>query len=141
MNRRLCYLPLVLLALCACTAAPQRPEQAGALASCGKFPNCVNSQSGEGVHAIEALSATPAQWDSLKLWLRQQESWRITLDEGLFLQAVVVTPIMRYRDDVQLLYQPDQMLVQIRSSSRLGIGDMSANRNRVESLRREMQAL
>lgn len=60
------------------------------------------------------------------------------MDEGLFLQCVATTPIMGFRDDVQLLYQPDALLIQVRSSSRMGFSDMGANRQRVEALRREL---
>jgi uncharacterized protein (DUF1499 family) len=87
------------------------------------------------VHAIESLSASMAQWDSLKLWLGGQRGWELTVEDGSFMQAVVVTPLMRYRDDVQLLYQADLERIQVRSSSRLGFSDMGTNRSRVEALR------
>ena len=57
------------------------------------------------------------------------------LQEVDFVQAVVTTPMMRFRDDVQLLYNPQTDVIQVRSSSRLGISDMGTNRRRVESLR------
>lgn len=59
------------------------------------------------------------------------------LDEN-FVQAVVVTPLMRYRDDIQLRYSPDLQLIHVRSSSRLGISDMRVNRSRVEWLRSQI---
>jgi uncharacterized protein (DUF1499 family) len=45
---------------------------------------------------------------------------------------------MRFRDDVQLLYNPETGVIQVRSSSRLGISDMGTNRSRVESLRDQL---
>jgi len=42
---------------------------------------------------------------------------------------------MRFRDDVQLQFDPDSELIQVRSSSRLGISDLGTNRRRVEALR------
>jgi uncharacterized protein (DUF1499 family) len=138
MTRRVVFSVVVLLALGACASPPDRPGTGEVLPPCGRFPNCVNSQSGDGVHAVLPLSATATQWDALKQWLRQQEGWRITVDQGLFLQCVATTPIMGFRDDVQLLYQPDALLIQVRSSSRMGFSDMGANRQRVEALRREL---
>ena len=54
------------------------------------------------------------------------------------MQAVVKTPVMKFRDDVQLLFLPDDMLIQVRSSSRLGISDLGTNARRVETLRDQL---
>jgi uncharacterized protein (DUF1499 family) len=90
------------------------------------------------VHAIEPLEANAGQWQQLKAWIARQENWEVTVDDDRFLQAVVKTPLMRFRDDVQLLYFPDAQLIQVRSSSRLGISDMGTNAKRVESLRAQL---
>ena len=42
---------------------------------------------------------------------------------------------MQFRDDVQLAFKQQAGDIQVRSSSRLGISDMGANRRRIESLR------
>ena len=70
-----------------------------------------------------------------------QDDWEVTLDTDVFVQAVAITPLMRYRDDVQLLYVPEEGLVHVRSSSRLGYSDMGANRKRVEDLRELLTTL
>lgn len=126
------------LLLAGCTSPPDRPASLQALPKCGRLPNCVNSQSGQGVHAIEPIRADAGQWQALKTWLATQPDWNITLDDGNFLQAVVKTPLLRFRDDVQLLYLPDAQLIQVRSSSRLGISDMGTNARRVEALRQQV---
>lgn len=126
------------LCLAACSAAPMRPVVGEQLPACGTFPNCVNSESGEGVHAVAPLRATAAQWSYLTQWLSSQEDWRVVVADELFVQAVITTPLMRYTDDVQLSYQPEVQLIQVRSSSRFGIGDMGANLGRVEALRAEI---
>lgn len=131
---RLC-IPLLVIFLVACTSAPQKPGIDAVLPPCGSFPNCVNSHSGKGGSAIEPLLATAEQWQAFKRWLITQENWSIEVEEADFVQAVVKTPLMRFRDDVQLQYNSQTGVIQVRSSSRLGIGDMGANRNRVESLR------
>ena len=128
-----------LVSLGGCTSPPERPPAgAQALPECGRLPNCVNSQSGKGVHAIEPIRADAGQWQKLKAWIAAQWDWNITLDDGNFLQAVVKTPLLRFRDDVQLLYLPDAQLIQVRSSSRLGISDMGTNARRVETLRQQV---
>jgi uncharacterized protein (DUF1499 family) len=87
---------------------------------------------------MEPLRANAGQWQNLKGWIAQQEDWEVTVDEGNFIQAVVVTPVMRFRDDVQLLFLPDAQLIQVRSSSRLGLSDLGTNARRMETLRDQL---
>ena len=124
--------------LVGCTSSPDQPQAGASLPACGSLPNCVNSESGSGGKAVAPLQATEQQWQQLKQWLAAQPDWTVTNDAGDFVQAVVKTPLMRYRDDVQLRYVKDAGVIHVRSSSRLGIGDMGANRKRVEMLRAEL---
>ena len=71
----------------------------------------------------------------LKAWISRQEDWQILIEDQSFIQAVVSTPLMKFKDDVQLLYQAETDLIHVRSSSRLGLSDLGANANRVEKLR------
>ena len=132
-------IPLVAIFLFGCTSAPEKPGADAVLPPCGALPNCVNSHSGKGGSAIAPLLATAKQWQELKRWLATQDNWAISVEEADFLQAVVKTPLMRFRDDVQLLYNPQTGVIQVRSSSRLGISDMGTNRSRVESLRTHLE--
>ena len=134
-----CALMLIpVLLLNGCSGAPEKPVTMKTLPECGSRPNCVNSQSGMGVHAIEPLMANAEQWQKLKSWIAQQKDWEITIDDGYFVQAVVKTPVMRFRDDVQLLFIPDLQLIHVRSSSRLGLSDLGTNARRVETLRDQL---
>ena len=133
-KRHLC-IPLLTIILAGCTSAPEQPGADTVLPPCGMLPNCVNSYSGTGGSAIAPLQATTEQWQALKRWLAQQDNWTITEETPDFLQAVVKTPLMQFRDDVQLVFDRQAGELQVRSSSRLGISDMGANRRRIESLR------
>ena len=86
------------------------------------------------------LRATARQWQQLKQWLARQDDWEITENTGDFVQAVVTTPLMRFRDDVQLQFVQEAGVIQVRSSSRLGISDMGTNRRRVELLRQQLES-
>ena len=141
MLRNLLSLLLTTVFLVGCTSAPEIPANGSTLPACGPLPNCVNSESGEGGQAIDPIRASEQQWRSLKRWLKEQTDWTITREDSLFLQAVTTTPTLRFRDDVQLRYDPNQQVIHARSSSRLGIGDMGANRSRVESLRLQIADL
>jgi uncharacterized protein (DUF1499 family) len=55
------------------------------------------------------------------------------------MQAIVTTPLLKFRDDVQLLFLPDDELIQVRSSSQLGLSDLGTNAKRVETLRKQIK--
>lgn len=136
---RCAWVIFTVLLLGACTSPPGRPAaNLQTLPECGRLPNCVNSQSGRGIHASEPIQADAGQWQQLRAWINRQEDWQITIDDGNFLQAVVKTPLLRFRDDVQLLFVPELQLIQVRSSSRLGISDLGTNARRVETLREQV---
>lgn len=128
----------VVVVLVGCTSSPNKPATTEELPGCGWLPNCVNTQVGRGVQSSEPIRADAEQWQELKLWIAGQEDWQINIDDDNFIQAVVKTPVMRFRDDVQLLFLPDARLIQVRSSSRLGISDLGTNARRVETLRDQL---
>ena len=132
-----CTLAAMLL-LAGCTSTPDKPQTRQELPECGWLPNCVNSQSGRGAQASEPITANLEQWQQLKAWIARQEDREITIDDAYFLQAIVETPMMKFRDDIQLLFLPDEQLIQVRSSSRLGLSDMGTNARRVETLREHL---
>ena len=90
---------------------------------------------GRGLQAVDPLEANARQWQALKAWIVHQPDWEIVIDDSSFIQAIVKTPLMRFRDDVQLQFDPDIELIQVRSSSRLRISDTGTNYRRVEALR------
>jgi len=118
-----------------CSVAPDRPAGKATLTACGWLPNCVNSASGRRLQAVDPIEANARQWQALKVWIVRQPDWEIVIDDSSFIQAIVKTPLMRFRDDVQLQFDPDIELIQVRSSSRLGISDTGTNYRRVEALR------
>ena len=126
------------LSLAGCTSSPGKPQNRQALPECGWLPNCINSQSGRGAQASEPIRASTEQWQKLKTWIALQEDWEITVDDDNFIQAIVKTPLMKFRDDVQLLFVPDDRLIQMRSSSRLGLSDLGTNARRIETLREQL---
>jgi uncharacterized protein (DUF1499 family) len=130
---------LIAICLVGCTSVPDKPASGAGLPDCGVLPNCVNSEINGGGEAVAPLQATPRQWQQLKRWIASQKDWAITIDTGDFMQAVVKTPLMRFRDDVQLRFVEDAGVIQVRSSSRLGISDMGTNRKRVNMLRRQLE--
>lgn len=129
---------VAMLLLAGCTSSPDKPQTRQELPQCGWLPNCINSQSGRGAQASEPITANVKQWQQLKAWIAQQQDWEITVDDGNFLQAIIKTPMMRFRDDIQLLFLPEDRVIQVRSSSRIGISDLGTNARRIETLRDQL---
>jgi uncharacterized protein (DUF1499 family) len=55
---------------------------------------------------------------------------------------VVVSPLWRFKDDVEVQLQPTRVGVQVdvRSRSRVGKGDLAANTRHILELYRELEA-
>ena len=121
--------------LTGCTSPPVRPQVPDVLPECGWLPNCINTQSGQGIQASEPIRANARQWQKLKAWIARREDWEIAVNDSNFVHAVVKTPTLEFRDDVQLLFLPGEQLIQVRSSSRIGLSDLGTNARRVETLR------
>ena len=51
---------LITLLTAACTSAPQPPVAGESLPACGSFPNCVNSENGQGSAAVAPIAAITA---------------------------------------------------------------------------------
>ena len=124
-----------ILFLYGCSKPPMVPENSRSLSPCGNLPNCVNSQSGRGLQSSKPVKANAEQWAMLKAWISMQKDWHIIIEDESYIQAVVSTPLMKFKDDIQLLYLVESNLIHVRSSSRLGLSDLGANANRVEKLR------
>lgn len=135
--------PLLLVALLLGCGEIRRPV-AHRMAPCPPSPNCVSSLAdpadphhvaplpwrGEGAddalgHARDAAEAMPRT-----TLVHQDEGW---------VHLVAVTPLVRFRDDLELQVDPEARVVHVRSASRVGRSDLGVNRRRVERLRQRMQ--
>jgi len=113
-------------------------QQNGQLANCPPdSQNCVCSLDTDS-HAVDALAFADAgqtQWQSLLNAMGSLPGWKLKNKDGGYAHYESRTPLMNFVDDIEVLWQPDENSIQIRSSSRLGIRDFDANKKRVEMLR------
>jgi uncharacterized protein (DUF1499 family) len=58
-----------------------------------------------------------------------------------YLRAEVTTKVMKFVDDVEFWIDPAARVVQVRSASRVGKGDLGVNRKRIEALRTALAAM
>ncbi len=108
----------------------------GRLAPPKRTPNCVSSQAdpADREHYIPAI-AFRGNFSDVEKAVAAMRGATLIRREGNYLYAEYRTPIMRYVDDVELLYDERAGVVHVRSASRLGRRDFGTNRKRVEALR------
>jgi len=110
----------------------------GSLRPCPGSPNCVSSFASDPTHRIAPLrivGPSAAAWQGLVTLLEEGPRIEIVSEQGSYLHAVFTSRIMRYRDDVEFLLMPTRDEIAVRSASRVGYGDMGANRARIEGIR------
>ncbi len=139
----------VLLAGClgvllGCTStAPDHLGHGGnsVLRPCPEKHNCVSSLGDyrDREHYIAPLVASPATWSSLPLVLSAQPNLRLVEQDGHYLRAEATSRILRFVDDLEFQFRPDQGVIHMRSASRIGYSDFGVNRDRLERIRRSLR--
>jgi len=114
-------------------------QDAGTLAPCPDKPNCVSSfASPDDAHFIAPIKAGEKEWQRLPRILADMPRITITEQKERYLRAEAKTLIMRFVDDLEFLYYPEESLIHIRSASRIGYSDFGVNRKRIERLREKI---
>lgn len=112
----------------------------GEFAPCPGTPNCVSSfaPSDNDRHYIEPINASDSKWQELARILESMPRIEIIERDGPYLRAEATTRILRFVDDLEFLYQPEQSIINIRSASRIGRYDFGVNRKRIENIRDQL---
>jgi uncharacterized protein (DUF1499 family) len=122
----------------------KRPDNLGVkdgrLAPPRRTPNCVSSQAdpADAEHYIAPIAFKGGAADAMAAARKAIEAMRgssVIRQEGNYLYAEYRTPLMKFVDDLELVFDDKAGLLHVRSSSRLGRRDFGVNRARVESLR------
>jgi uncharacterized protein (DUF1499 family) len=115
----------------------------GRLRSCPSSPNCVSSEAGDDAHRIDAFrirGEPAAAWRTLVEVVGAAPRTKVVTDENGYLHAECTSLLMGFVDDLELQLRADEGVVAVRSASRLGYGDLGANRRRVEELREQLRS-
>jgi len=104
-------------------------------------PNWVSSQVEAGdshyIAPIKVAGDPNAAVQALARIVGAHPRAKIVEHKGAYLYAEFSTPLMGYIDDVE--FYADGKVLQVRSSSRLGIRDFNVNRKRIESIRAQLE--
>ncbi|MEP6874994.1 MAG: DUF1499 domain-containing protein [Burkholderiales bacterium] len=65
---------------------------------------------------------------------------KIVKSDTDYLYVQFTTPLMKFVDDAEFWYDPAAQVIQVRSASRVGKGDMGVNRKRIEAVRAALAA-
>lgn len=100
-------------------------------------PNAVSTQT-----SIEALRMDPLPYgqdrertvEAIKMVMGQLARAELVEETTDTLHYVVTTKLMRFKDDVDFLFDDERKQVEFRSSSRLGYFDLGVNRKRMRDV-------
>lgn len=115
----------------------------GSLKAPPSTPNAVSSQATDDDHRIAPLvyQGTREQARAtLQEIVRQTPRTRIVEAKPDYLYVEYTSALVRYVDDVEFYFPPEQNIVHVRSASRLGRTDFGVNRARIETIRSRFAA-
>lgn len=110
--------------------------RSGKLQPCPASPNCVVSEDfpGKNIDPIDIHGAEPGSaWTSLKEAVIATGG-NIQKDDGSYLWATFTSPVFRFVDDFEARLDAQNQVIHLRSASRVGHGDMGANKKRVDKV-------
>jgi uncharacterized protein (DUF1499 family) len=83
----------------------------------------------------------PTTIAKIKRVVEGMDGAKVVKSDADYLYAQYTTKLMKFVDDVEFWYDPAAGVVQVRSASRVGKGDMGVNRKRIEAVRAALAAL
>ncbi|NHQ59294.1 DUF1499 domain-containing protein [Chlorobium sp. BLA1] len=113
----------------------------GKLRPCPPTPNCVSSESSDLVHRIDPLpfSGSPEEAMARLKKVVKEKGGTVQHEEHWYIWSIFTVPVFGFIDDVEFRLSPEERVIHLRSSSRLGFSDLGVNRARVEELRKAFQ--
>ncbi len=114
----------------------------GGLADCPSAGNCVSSSATGAALIAPLICADPDPVVRLREAIASF-GWSIvedrSVDDATYLQVVATTKVMRFHDDVEFLIRDGDDWIRVRSASRVGAGDLGANRARMNRLQADLE--
>ena len=77
----------------------------------------------------------PATLAKIKTIVEGMDGAKVVKSEPGYLYAQFTSKLMKYVDDVEFWFDPAANVIQVRSASRVGRGDLGVNRKRIEAVR------
>ena len=123
------------------TPRTDRDSYPASLGPCPDTPNCVSSQA-EGtsrwVAPFPCVGACTEMLSKLRVILASSPGAAVVVSTDSYLRVEFTSAVFRFKDELELLADPNEGVIQVRSASRVGHFDWGANRRRVEYLRKRL---
>ena len=110
----------------------------GKLSPCPKSPNCVSTQSSDSKSKIEPIHFNTSKTEAIGKMvdiINSIERTKIITKEDNYIHAEFRTKLFKFVDDVEFYFDDENKVIQFKSASRVGYGDMGVNRKRMEEIR------
>lgn len=120
---------------------PPKGSATTGLRPCPDKPNCVSSRAERPDQRIDPLPAPDGAAAALERARRVIDGMpggRVTEVSAGYLHAEFTSRVFKFRDDLELIYDAERQVLDVRSASRVGYSDLGANRKRVEELRHRL---
>lgn len=104
------------------------------------FPDHPQARSAQ-IAPLALRGSGPETIAKLATVIGAMDGGKVVRTDGDYLYAQYTTKLMRFVDDVEFWFDPKAGVVQVRSASRVGAGDLGVNRERVEEIRRRLAAV
>lgn len=83
----------------------------------------------------------PATLSKIKAIVEATPGAAVVTSQADYLYAQFTSPLMKFVDDTEFWYDGKAGFIAVRSASRIGSGDLGANRKRIEAIRKSLDAL
>lgn len=110
----------------------------GKFTDCPEWPRCVSSDSSIADKSVAPLRITgdvDAAWQAAQSAVSDMPRTTVVAERDNYIHAEVISPWHFYTDDLELHLRPQEQIIAVRSSGRIGYYDFQVNRDRVEALR------
>ena len=116
------------------------------LMKCPGTPNCVNSQARDKKHFIQPIIFPGTQQEAKNRLLRILNTWKqakTIVVEDSYIRTEFKSKLLGFVDDVEFYFpatKTKEIVIHVRSASRVGYSDLGVNRKRIEKIRRLSKA-
>lgn len=114
-----------------------------ALAPCPNRPLCVSSDTPNAKQRMAPIEYRSSRKDAqqrLRRIVERIPRAYVVVDVPGYLAVSFTSPIMRFVDDAEFLFDNDKQIIHFRSSARIGYYDFKVNRLRMENIVQAFQA-
>lgn len=110
------------------------------LPPCPSSPNCVSSQASptDERHSIAPFRYRKSRVEAkeaLKTAIASMPRMKLVEEDEAYLHYEFSSLLLRFVDDVELIFDDETKTIHFRSASRTGYGDLGVNRRRMETIR------